>query len=148
MHKGKQIPYLIRGGIHSDHRGMLKFVNDFEPEKFKRFYVIKQSPSHGARAWQGHHTETKCFYCVSGSFAVRLVKIENRENTPVNPDILSFTLSESKSETLIIPGGYANGFKALDEDSQLLVFSAYDITEARDDEKRYDTNLWINWEEL
>ncbi len=146
--KVEHTPRLISGGMHTDSRGSLKFVNDFNPGNFKRFYVIKQSPVHGARAWQGHRTETKGFYCINGTFAVRLVKIDNWENIPDQPDILSFTLSALKSEILIIPGGYANGFKALAEDSQLMVFSAYSLAEAADDEKRYDAKHWINWEEI
>ncbi len=90
-------PYLIQGGIFSDERGTLNYVNDFSLQKIQRFYTITQSPESGPRAWQGHKTEAKYFYCLKGSFAIRLVKIINWENPENNPEIKSFTLSEFQS---------------------------------------------------
>ena len=141
-------PYLIQGGIFSDERGTLNYVNDFSLQKIQRFYTITQSPESGPRAWQGHKTEAKYFYCLKGSFAIRLVKIINWENPENDPEIKSFTLSESKSEILGIPGGYANGIKALKKNSQLLVFSEKTIKEAWDDEQRFEADKWINWKKI
>jgi len=141
-------PYLIQGGIFSDERGTLNYVNDFSLQKIQRFYTIMQSPESGPRAWQGHKTEAKYFYCLKGSFAIRLVKIINWENPENNPEIKSFTLSEFQSEILVIPGGYANGIKALEKDSQLLIFSEKTIKEARDDEQRFEADKWINWKKI
>lgn len=141
-------PFLIKGGIFSDHRGSLKFVNDFTLENVKRFYTITQSPAEGARAWQGHKTESKIFHCLKGAFAVRVAKIDNWDNPGDNPVIKSFDLSESESEVLIIPGGYANGIKALEQNSQLLIFSEMTIEEAKGDEQRFETQKWINWEKI
>lgn len=141
-------PYLIQGGIFSDERGSLKYVNDFTLQRIQRFYTITQSPESGPRAWQGHKTEAKYFYCLKGSFAIRLVKISNWENPENNPEITAFTLSEFKSEILVIPGGYANGIKALEKDSQLLIFSEKTIKEAQDDEQRFEADKWISWKKI
>ena len=141
-------PFLIKGGIFGDERGKLRFVNDFSLEGIKRFYTITQSPENGPRAWQGHKTETKIFHCLKGAFAVRLVKIENWNKPGDNPEIKSFDLSESESEVLVIPGGYANGIKALEQNSQLLIFSEKTIEEAKGDEQRFETQKWINWEKV
>jgi len=141
-------PHIIIGGTFHDQRGSLKFVNDFTLDGIKRFYTIVQSPDSGPRAWQGHKTETKYLFCLKGSFAIKLVKINNWENPENNPEIKSFTLSESKSEILVIPGGYANGIKALEKDSQLLIFSEKTIKEARDDEQRFEADKWINWKKI
>ena len=141
-------PYLIEGGIFNDARGTLKFVNDFSLEGVKRFYTITQSPGSGPRAWQGHKTEAKYFYCLKGSFAVRLVKVDNWDMPGENPEIVSFELSGQKSEILAVPGGYANGIKALEDDSQLLVFSERSLEEAKGDEQRFDTHLWVNWDKV
>jgi dTDP-4-dehydrorhamnose 3,5-epimerase len=140
-------PSLIKGGIFSDHRGSLKFVNDFTLDDVSRFYTITQSPEHGARAWQGHKTESKAFHCLKGAFAIRLAKIEDWEN-PGEPEISAFTLSASESEILLIPGGYANGLKALKADSQLLIFSEMTTEEAKNDEQRFETQKWINWDKI
>lgn len=140
-------PRLIKGGIFTDHRGSLKYVNDFNLGNVNRFYTITQSPDHGARAWQGHKTEFKAFHCLKGAFAIRLAKIEDWEN-PGEPEITAFTLSASESEILLIPGGYANGLKALEDDSRLLIFSEMTTEEAKGDEIRFDTNKWINWDKI
>ena len=107
-------PTLIKGGIFSDHRGSLSFVNDFVLDEVKRFYTITQSPENGPRAWQGHKTESKYFYCVRGSFAVKLVEIDDWKHPSENLPVHAFEISEKESEVLVIPGGYANGLKALE----------------------------------
>lgn len=33
----------IRGGIAKDHRGQIRFVNDFDMSLVKRFYIIKNA---------------------------------------------------------------------------------------------------------
>lgn len=141
-------PHKINGGIYKDNRGSLKYVNDFSLDKAKRFYTISQSPNSEPRAWQGHKEETKYFYCLKGSFVINLVKIDNWESPNINLDAEPFLLSESKSEILVIPGGYANGIKAKEKKSQLLVFSDKTIKESAIDEHRYKSELWINWEKV
>lgn len=32
----------IKGGIAEDHRGHIRFVNDFDMTEVKRFYIIKK----------------------------------------------------------------------------------------------------------
>ena len=86
MNKPTTKPFLIEGGIFSDYRGTLTFVNDFSLENAKRFYTITQSPSQGVRAWQGHKTESKYIYCLNGAFAIRLIwqKMMNKDLMPKN----------------------------------------------------------------
>ena len=143
-----QQPYLIKNGDFSDHRGTLTFVNDFSLNNVKRFYSICQSPENGPRAWQGHKTESKFFYCISGSFAVKLVLIDNWDRPSENLNLLSLELSARNSEVLVIPGGYANGLKALEQNSRLLIFSEFSIEDAKGDEQRFETQNWINWEKV
>ena len=141
-------PFLIKGGIFSDERGVIRFVNDFTLEGIKRFYTIMQSPENGQRAWQGHKTESKYFYCLKGSFALRLAKIDDWDEPGSNPLIISFKLSDVNSEILVVPGGYANGIKALEKHSQLLIFSDVTVDEAKGDEVRFDKDRWLNWEKI
>ena len=58
-------PMLIQGGIHSDERGALAFVNSFGMEAVRRFYLIRHSDTRVIRAWQGHRTEEKWFFPVA-----------------------------------------------------------------------------------
>ncbi len=73
-------PTIIKGGIFSDQRGSMRFVNDFHFKDVKRFYFIKHPDTSVIRAWQGHQFEKKYFYPISGSFVVAWVKIDDFEN--------------------------------------------------------------------
>jgi dTDP-4-dehydrorhamnose 3,5-epimerase len=46
----------------------------------------------------------------------------------------------------MIPGGYANGFKALEDNSRLLAFSNLSLEESRQDDYRFEKNMWKNWD--
>ncbi len=73
-------PTIIKGGNFTDHRGSMRFVNDFRFEDIKRFYFIKHPETSVIRAWQGHQFEKKYFYPISGRVVVALVKIYDFEN--------------------------------------------------------------------
>ena len=141
-------PELIAGGQYIDKRGIIKFVNDFSLEEIKRFYIIKPSTQQPVRAWQGHEKESKFFYCLRGSFAVALVLIDNWDKPSDKLEPNMFYLKAEKSKILTIPLGYANGFKALTEQSELLVFSDKTVEESIQDDYRYDSEKWINWDKL
>lgn len=138
-------PYIIKGGRHSDERGTIAFVNDFHFEGVKRFYIINQPDTSVVRAWQGHRYESKYFYCMQGAFLINLVKVDNWLNPSNELPVQSFELSAENSEILYVPPGCANGFKALSENSQLLVLSDKTMEESANDDLRFDRNLWFNW---
>lgn len=142
--KKKEIE-LIEGGSHKDSRGFISFVNDFNLSDVKRFYTIENSPLKPVRAWQAHQFETKWFHVVSGSFKIVLVKIDNWDFPSNKLTPLEFNLSANSSSVLCIPGGYANGFKMLETDSKLLVFSNFSLEESGGDDFRFDDSLWYNW---
>lgn len=136
---------LIRGGSHTDARGTICFVNDFNLVPVKRFYVVKHPDTSVVRAWQGHQKEAKYFTCTRGSFLVCGVKIDNFENPSKDLQAEKFILKAEEPCILHFPGGYANGIKALDKDSELLVFSDKTMEEATGDQIRYDASLWVDW---
>ena len=74
------IAKIIEGGVFTDERGTINFVNDFDLSPIKRFYVTTNYSTDIIRAWQGHQIESRWFYCVQGSLDVRLIKIDNCEN--------------------------------------------------------------------
>lgn len=139
-----QEPYVIKGGVFSDHRGKISFVNDFHFDNIKRFYVFTQSPDNGSRAWQGHQIESKHFYCTKGSYLIKTVQIDDWEKPSKNLRPLSFRLTAENSKILIVPPGYANAIVALQPNSQLLVFSDKTMDKTKSDMYRFDKELWIN----
>ena len=139
------VPHLIEGGSFTDERGSLRFVNDFDLGNIRRFYIINHDSQAGPRAWQGHKKESKYFFCLKGAFTVFLVRPDDWENPSKNLKPASFTLSAEKNQVLEIPGGYINGFIATSEHSSLLVFSDKTLEESKSDDYRFNSHLWVNW---
>ena len=137
--------HTIEGGISVDYRGRISHVNDLDMSEVERFYIIHQNDTSIIRAWHGHQHEKKWFYTVKGSFTTAFVKIDDWENP--SPDLKPevFHLSAAESRVLYIPEGYANGIKAEEPDSILMVFSNKVLSEAIHDSWRYDSIMWMNW---
>ena len=138
-------PLIIEGGMVTDVRGRLAFVNDFDMKLVRRFYFIYHSTTDIIRAWQGHRIEKKWFYCVDGVFEVKLVKVDDWVSPSENLPCLTFILDAQKSNVLYIPNGFANGFRALRKDSRLLVFSDKKLEESLNDDYRFNEKLWNQW---
>jgi len=137
---------LIEGGKHSDERGTIAFINDFDLTNIVRFYRISHPSISIVRAWQGHQKESKWFHCNRGSFLIKLMKIDNWEEPSRDLVPQVFELKSSQSQVLYIPPGYASGFKALEKDSSILVFSDLTTEESKEDDFRFEKNYWFNWD--
>lgn len=141
------VPHLIQGGLASDDRGTVRFVNDFHFEGVKRFYVLENWRPGFVRAWHGHLKEAKWVTVIRGAAIVCAVEIAylNNDNVPINP-VFKFILSEQHPAILYIPPGYANGSMALQEDTQVVHFSSMTLEETQGDDLRWpwDTipNVW------
>lgn len=137
----------IEGGISCDHRGKISHVNNLDMNEIERFYIIHQKETSVIRAWHAHQTEKKWFYVIRGSFVAAFVKIDDWKNPSLylKPEI--FQLTANNSQILFVPEGYANGFKANEPDSELLVFSNKVLPVALNDSWRYDAKMWVNWNE-
>ena len=136
---------IINGGIFTDYRGKIAHVNELDMTEIKRFYIIHHHDIDTIRAWHAHQNEKKWFYCLKGSFTTAFVKIDNWENPSINLKPEIFKLSEKNSKIICIPEGYANGIKADEPNSILMVFSDKVLSEAVNDSWRYDKNMWMNW---
>ncbi|MDO3625936.1 WxcM-like domain-containing protein [Mucilaginibacter sp. BT774] len=141
-------PEIISGAVHADQRGSISFINDFTFADIKRFYTIEPADSTIARAWQGHRHESKWFHVIAGSFKVVAVKIDNWENPSDGCELFEYDLSAGSPAVLHIPGGYANGFKALESGSRVMIFSDFTVQQSIGDDYRYDQNKWYNWNEI
>ena len=140
-----QKPKLIEGGLFTDHRGEMCFVNDFKVDETIRFYTIKHPDISVIRAWQGHQFEQKYFFPLSGSFLIAWVTIDDFEN-PSNDLQANYTILNANSPAVLhIPNGHANGLKALTANAMVGVFSDFDLQESIREKHRYAPDKWFNW---
>lgn len=135
-------PKVIQGGNFADHRGSISFVNDFNFSDIERFYIISNSNENPLRAWQGHKLDAKNFYCLTGSFKIHFIKIDNWENPSKDLMIETILVSEFDSKIVHIPAGYANAVESLEEDSKLMSFSTLPLTKVSEDDVRYPSDYW------
>ncbi|SCY85050.1 WxcM-like domain-containing protein [Flavobacterium anhuiense] len=136
-------PKIIQGGKFSDHRGSISYVNEFSFTDIERFYIISNSTENPIRAWQGHKLDTKNFYCLSGSFKIHFIKIDNWENPSKDLAIETVLVTESDSKIVHIPAGYANAVESLEENSKLISFSTLPLANVIDDDVRYPPSYWL-----
>lgn len=124
----------IIGGVAKDHRGQIRFVNDFDMTQVKRFYIIKNTGTELVRGWRAHRMEQRWFYVLSGSFAVDLIQIDNWENASPDLPIEKRILRADEQQVLHVPVGYGTAFQALESESELLVFADYSIENVKHDD--------------
>ena len=141
-------PAIIHGGTFSDKRGSMRFVNDFHLEDVRRFYFIKHPDTSIIRAWQGHQVEKKYFYPVSGAFVVAWVKIDDFYNPSKDLIPKYHILSAENIEIISIPKGYANGLKALEDNSEIMVFSDMGLEKSVKEKIRFPADWWLDWNSI
>lgn len=132
---------IIDGKIFADDRGYVSFVNEFNFENVKRFYMVENHKKDFIRAWHGHKIEAKYVYVTNGSILIGLVNLET------NKIEKKIVLSSKTPSILYIPPGYANGFKTLEENTKIIFFSTTTIEEAKTDDYRYSYDTWNIWNE-
>lgn len=133
---------IIQGGIFTDHRGKIAFVNDFDMTPIKRMYHIHQSDTSIVRAWQGHQKESKWFQCIQGRIMVKAIAIHDWQQPNKHPKIEEYIISDANSQILHIPQGYVNGFKAITENAILMVYSDATLEESKNDDIRFAVDYW------
>ena len=146
MNENFKEPTLIKGGKAVDDRGFLSFINDFNLESFKRFYIVQNHEKGFIRAWHGHKKEAKGIVAVRGSIIVGAVKMTNEIQPDKNQEPHRFVLSAETPAILVVPNGYANGFKTLTEDALVLIFSSSFLEESKDDDYRFSYDYWNIWD--
>lgn len=138
-------PQLFKGGLSVDDRGTVSFVNDFNFENVKRFYIVENHKQGFVRAWHAHRKESKYVMVVKGSAIIGAVQIDNWENPSKDLKIHRYVLSEKNPSVLFIPAGYANGFMNLSEDAKIIFFSTSELKDSLNDDVRYDAHYWEAW---
>lgn len=135
----------IKGGVSKDHRGQVRFVNDFDMKDVKRFYLIKNSDLDFVRGWRAHKIEQRWFYLISGRFKISFVKIDNWDNPNRELEIEDIILSADENRLIHFPGGYGTAFKALENDSEMLVFADNYLDHAKFDNYTFDVDYFVNY---
>lgn len=136
----------IAGNTFSDIRGRMKFFNTFDMKEIVRFYEIAPASTAIIRGWQGHEKEKKWFYCHTGSFIIQVVALDTDQKSgyPIKPE--RFELKADTPEILEVPAGNATAFRAVDDDSRLMVFSDFNLKESVNDDLRYPLETWdVEW---
>ncbi len=139
-------PYIINGGVAVDDRGEIVFVNEFNFESVKRFYMVSNHKAGFIRAWHAHKREGKYVTAVEGSAIIGAVKVDNWENPSKDLAVERYVISEKKPQVVYIPPGYANGFMSLTRDLKLIFYSTSTLEKSADDDIRYDARYWDIWD--
>ncbi|WP_454879173.1 hypothetical protein [Sphingobacterium detergens] len=135
----------IQGGVAKDHRGEIRFVNDFDMSLVKRFYVIKNNDIELVRGWRGHKIEQRWFYVLSGAFSLHLIHIDNWEKPSIDLGIEHMFINSSEMTLLNVPAGYATAFRALEANSELLVYADYELAHAKFDDYTWPLEYFSNF---
>jgi dTDP-4-dehydrorhamnose 3,5-epimerase-like enzyme len=136
---------IIEADVATDDRGELMFSNKFNMSEIKRFYQITNFKTPFVRAWHGHKHENKYILVLKGVAMLAVVKIDNWKKPNKKLKIQKFVLNDKKPKLLFIPGGHAHGFKTLQSDTRLIVFSTSSINESKKDDYRFQVNYWNPW---
>ncbi|WP_418359218.1 hypothetical protein [Sphingobacterium detergens] len=135
---------IIKGGIATDQRGQIRFVNDFDMSLVKRFYIIKNKDTELIRGWRAHRIEQRWFYVLSGTFSISLVKINDWTNPDPNSFIEEFVLEASEMQIFHVPEGYGTAFRALEAESEVMVFADYPLAHAVFDDHTWPIDFFKN----
>jgi len=141
-------PTIIQGGTYIDKRGSLRFVNDFVMNDVVRFYIIHHNNTQFARAWQAHKKERKYFYVLKGKFVVAYLKVDDFEQPDTNLKADHVVLAAEESNIFALSEGYANGLKALEPDSEIMVFSNLSVEKSKNDDYRFPCDWWFDWKKI
>jgi dTDP-4-dehydrorhamnose 3,5-epimerase len=133
---------LIDGGLAVDDRGSLIYANEFNFYGVKRFYQVSNFSTSTIRAFHGHQNEAKYVYVAKGSAIVAAVELDKMESPSKKLQIHRYIISDRNPKILFIPPKHANGFRPLEEDTQIIFFSTSSLEESKDDDYRYPANYW------
>lgn len=138
-------PRILEGGSHTDERGTLRFVNDFDMSSVKRMYTTTNADTTVVRAWMAHKIESRWLKCSSGVFDVQLIYVEDWDIPLASEQRLIYKLKADTPQVLLIPPGYAIGFKASEKNSSMLIFSDYSMGEI-DDNYKFSLENFKDWQ--
>ncbi len=136
-------PTLLKGNRHQDGRGTLRYNNDFSLPGVRRFYTIQNADTQFIRAWQGHRVEQRWFSAMTGSFIIKLIRVDHWDNPSRDLKSVDFVLESDTLDILHVPPGYISSIQARGEDAVLVVFADYELGVSQD-EYRFPADYFKN----
>lgn len=136
----------IAGGISVDDRGQLIYANEFQLDRYKRFYAVSNHRTEFVRAWHGHKHEAKAVFVMSGSAVVAAVEVDDWDNPSKDLPVTRHLLSSKQPGVLLIPAGFANGFMTLEAQTVVCFFSSSTLEESMGDDIRFPHDYWNPWQ--
>jgi len=137
----------IVGGVATDDRGTVRFVNDFDFKDVKRFYQVQNHNSGFIRAWHGHKKEAKYVYVAKGTALIGAVPLSEIEKGKDAQNVFKTVISSNNPKIVYIPSGYANGFKSLEPGTIIQFFSTSTLQDSLGDDIRFDYDIVNIWKE-
>ena len=138
----------IDGEVFTDNRGLITSNNSFNLNEIKRMYTIYQLSTKVIRACQRHLLETKYFKCIKDEFIVTWKGLANNFPRISDKDPEFKILNDNCNQIIKILNVYADGVKAREKNSSILVFSDFELNESLNNEIRFDKNLWLVWSKI
>ncbi|MBP5318510.1 MAG: dTDP-6-deoxy-3,4-keto-hexulose isomerase [Paludibacteraceae bacterium] len=133
---------LIAGELFTDHRGTVASLNRFLFDEVRRCYFLRHPDCTVKRGWNGHRYERKWFYPLRGEFEIELVRIDDWEHPSADLPVQCHRLSDTRSEILCVPGGFASCIRATQPDSILMVGSDKTLDESVSDSWKFPIGMW------
>nr|WP_288936045.1 dTDP-4-dehydrorhamnose 3,5-epimerase family protein [uncultured Allomuricauda sp.] len=133
---------VIAGETFQDKRGEMRFFNTLNMSEIVRFYEISPADQDTIRGWQGHQQEKKWFYCLSGSFVINIIEINDFNSPSEDLTPIRVELNSSNPKILAVPEGFVTGIMATSSNARLQVFSNAALNESKNDDFRFPVNQW------
>jgi dTDP-4-dehydrorhamnose 3,5-epimerase len=133
---------IFDGDVFVDDRGTLRFVNTFPFKGVKRFYQIENFDKKVIRAFHGHMKEGKYFYVPSGTILLCAAPMSDPKDPSKEVKVERLVMSAKKPRIVFIPPGYANGFRSLEKNTSIVIFSTSSLEESKGDDYRFPYDYW------
>lgn len=138
----KRKTIIYSGDIYRDSRGEVKFVNDFDFRGVKRFYQIENTSTDIIRAFHGHKKEGKFVYVTLGSILFCAVYIVDFKKPCKKAVVQKYILTHKKPQVIYVPPHFANGFRALEENTKVIFYSTASLRDSKKDDYRIPYDYW------
>lgn len=146
--------YLIQQKVFCDERGRFARLfcqtsltlqgRSFDIRQINHSRTCEQGSVRGLHYQQAGYAESKLITCVRG--AVWDVAVDLRPDSPTYLQWHAEELRADDGRSLLIPAGFAHGFQALADDSEVLYFTDADYAPAHEAGLRVtDPRLAIRW---
>ena len=133
-------PIILSGDIHTDKRGRIFHVNNFDLSKIKRIYIIENKSTVLQRGWKGHLVEKRWFICSYGEVEIKVISIDSFKTH--NPNHQTYVLSDTDLNVLYVPEGYATMIRQAKKKSRVMAMSDYLLGTSNDENLRWNSNFF------